>query len=157
MADDQQHDVVHARQVRMRARRARWIARFRQQQAERRDWLNVGEIVMWSAGVPGGFTSREIGYDWIIADLLAGRLDRLICLHRDRLIRLTPTRMQDLLEMVVGGGLPRESIREEYLNPAWIQQSAFERWRSRYHLPEPPAHFRPPSPSRGPVADGATA
>jgi hypothetical protein len=147
MADgDRDNAAAHARRVRLRARRIDRMERFQQRQAAYRDYVNVGEVVMWAAGVPGGFTSRQVGYDFITSDLLAARIKRLLCLHRDQLIGLTPKRMQELLEMVVTGGLSPESIRDEYLDRAWMQQADFEGWRARYNLPEPPAHFRPPSP-----------
>jgi hypothetical protein len=136
----------HDRRVRMRARRAAWIARFRQRQADRRNYINLGEVVMWAAGVPGGFKSREVAYDFVIKDLREGRIQRLLCLHPDRLVPLTGERMELLVEMVVHGSLPKEAIWDQYLDNSWMQQTAFEVWRVRYNLPEAPAHFRSRSP-----------
>jgi hypothetical protein len=119
----------------MQARRAWWIASFRQRQAERRDWVSVDDVVMWSANLAGAFLSRRIAYDFIAKDLLEGRIEKVICLHPERLRTLDGDWMQEFLE---------QPIHYKFLSYAWMSQAAFEAWRLRYHLPEPPAHFRPP-------------
>jgi hypothetical protein len=126
---------------RMRARRARRFASFRQRQAERRDWVNVGDVVMWSAGV-GGFASRDFAYDFIIKDVLELRIERLISLHPDRFQTLNSDRMRGVIDWTTR----QEGRRYEFLSYAWMSQADFEAFRSRYHLAEPPPYLRPRSP-----------
>jgi hypothetical protein len=128
--------------VHTRARRKRWLASFTQRQAERRDWVNLGDVVMCSAGLAGGFTSRDDAYDFIIKDVLELRIERLILLHPDRLWTLNSDRMQWLID---GVRTERERLRS-VLSHAWMLQAAFEAFRSRYHLRELPPYLRPPSP-----------
>jgi hypothetical protein len=136
-------EKVQEKLAHMQARRARWIANFRQRQAERRDWINIDDVVMWSAGLAGAFRSRDFAYDFIIKDVLEGRIERLILLHPERFQTLDSDRMNQLIDRV-----RTERLLYASLSYAWMSQATFEAFRRRYNLPEPPAHFRPPpSPS----------
>jgi hypothetical protein len=145
MADFEQRDF----EQNMRARRAKWIARFRQRQVERRDWVNVGDVVNWSADLAGVFASRETAYDFIVKDALELRIEKLILLRPDGLQTLDSDRMQWLINRVRSEGARYEWV----LSDAWMRQAAFEAFRSRYHLPEPPPHLRPRSPEESAIEE----
>jgi hypothetical protein len=93
---------------------------------------------MWSAHLAGAFASRKIAYDFIAKDLLEGRIKKVIYLHPQLLKRIDADWMQKFLE---------KRVHRKFLRYAWMSQADFEAWRLRYNLPEPPAHFRPQSPS----------
>jgi len=139
-----EHRAVDERKRAARRRRERAIARFRDQQLCKRNWVNLKEIVEWYAERGGRFdvAERDRAYDLLIQDLLDGDFEvgvrsKVLYLHPyTKMHRLTRRMLLDVLEL-------DQSVRSEYIDLCWLPRPLLDAWLRKHELPASPARFEP--------------
>jgi hypothetical protein len=139
-----EHRAVDERERAARHRRERGIARFREQQLCKRNWINLKDIVEWYAERGGRFDAaeRDRAYDLLVQDLLQGDFEeggrsKILYLHPyTKMHRLTQQMLRDAREL-------KQSVRSEYLDHCWLPRRLFDQWLANHELPASPPRFEP--------------